>query len=190
MSAIRYMQISASLPDPFTITLPKLEYVMKGIKRVEAEKGVGIRQRLPVTPAILRKLKRVWQESGGETDTRMIWAACCLSFFAFLRIGKLTVPTESSFDPKVHLCMSDITVDDKRNPRLLRISIKQSKTDPFRKGVDLFVGRTSSDLCPVAAMLSYLERRGTGPGPLFKFSDGRFLTRAKVRSAQSRNRRL
>ena len=71
----------------------------------------------------------------------------------------------------------------------LRVTIKQSKTDPFRKGVDIFVGRTGTDICPVAAILSYLECRGSGPGPLFVFSSGRFLTRKRfvelVRAALS-----
>ena len=49
------------------------------------------------------------------------------------------------------------------------------------------MGRTGSDLCPVAALLSYLSVRGTQRGPLFLFEDGRFLTRVRfveaVRSA-------
>ena len=32
------------------------------------------------------------------------------------------------------------------------------------------------DICPVAAVLSYLQLRGASPGPLFRFSDGRPLT--------------
>ena len=61
----------------------------------------------------------------------------------------------------------------------MRVRIKQSKTDPFRKGVDLFLGRTGSDICPVAALLSYLACRGPRPGPLFIFADGRLLTRRR-----------
>jgi len=30
------------------------------------------------------------------------------------------------------------------------------KADPFRKGFTLFIGKVSSDLCPVSAMLAYL----------------------------------
>ncbi len=32
----------------------------------------------------------------------------------------------------------------------------------------------------MAAVLSYLEGRGNGPGPLFVFQDGRYLTRARL----------
>lgn len=61
----------------------------------------------------------------------------------------------------------------------MRVTIKQSKTDPFRKGISLFLGCTSSELCPVKAVLSYLECRGTSPGPLFRFKDGHPLTRQR-----------
>ena len=57
--------------------------------------------------------------------------------------------------------------------------IKASKTDPFRKGVSLFLGKTGSVLCPVAAIMDYLCVRGMSPGPLFQFSDGRMLTRQR-----------
>ena len=89
------------------------------------------------------------------------------------------MPSDSGFDPAVHLSVSDVAIDNARVPNTIRIRIKQSKTDPFRKGIDLFVGRTSSPLCPVAALLEYLHIRGMGPGPLFRYEDGRALTRAR-----------
>ena len=58
--------------------------------------------------------------------------------------------------------------------------IKQTKTDPFRKGISLYMRKTSSDLCPVAAMLNYLAVRGAKPGSLFIFKNGRFLTRDRL----------
>ena len=59
---------------------------------------------------------------------------------------------------------------------VLRVTLKQSKTDPFRKGICLFLGKTATNLCPVAAMLNYLVVRGSQDGPLFIFKDGSFLT--------------
>lgn len=80
----------------------------------------------------------------------MLWAACCLGFFAFLRVGEMTIPSDSEYDPEVHLSVGDIVVDDASKPSQVQIRIRQSKTDPFRQGVS---GRTGSDLCPVAALL-------------------------------------
>ena len=75
----------------------------------------------------------------------MVWAVCCLGFFAFLRVGEFTVPDDTSYDSGVHLSFGDIAIDDLNNPTVLQVSIKQSKTDPFRKGVTLYVGRTGVD---------------------------------------------
>ena len=156
MSGLRFYQIRAGYGDPFATVMLGLDYVLKSIKRVQAMSGSGARVCLPITPAILSKLKSVWLESASNPDTKLIWAACCLCFFAFLRVGEMTTPDAHSYDPGAHLCYADIALDDARKPSFMRVYIKQSKMDPFRRGIDLFVGRTGSDLCPVAALLDYL----------------------------------
>ena len=88
----------------------------------------------------------------------------------------MTVPSDNEFDPQTHLCVGDIALDDSRCPSMVRVTIKQSKTDPFNKGI---VGRTGTELCPVAALLDYLDVRGSTPGPLFIFVNGRLLTRQR-----------
>ena len=70
-------------------------------------------------------------------------------------------------------------MDSYDNPKVVKVRIKASKTDPYRLGVDIFLGRTHKDLCPVAAILSYMLQRGPGPGPLLKFADGKPLTRPR-----------
>ena len=87
------------------------------------------------------------------------------------------MPSDSFFDSEAHLCYSDITVDNSARPQVIKIIIKQSKTDPCRKGVDLFLGKTSADLCPVESLFTYLVIRGTKGGLLFIFKDGHLLTR-------------
>ena len=76
----------------------------------------------------------------------------------------------------VHLNFSGVAVDDPWSPAVIKVTIKQLKTDPFRNGVDLFMGKTNTDLYPVNALLKYLVIRGTQEGPLFRFEDGRLLT--------------
>jgi hypothetical protein len=76
-----------------------------------------------------------------------------------------------------HLTFQDVKVDNRESPQFLKVCIKRSKTDPFRQGVSVFLGRTNGPLCPVAAILSYMVWRGHGAGPFFTFSDGRYLTR-------------
>lgn len=68
----------------------------------------------------------------------------------------------------------DVAIDNYANPSTMRIRVK---ADQLRKGIDLYVGRTRDGLCPVAAMLAFLSRRGMTPGPLFCFPGGRPLSR-------------
>ena len=109
--------------------------------------------RLPITPLILETIGRSLNGYTDRYEQLLVWAACCLGFFAFMRSGELTVPTGSIFDCTIHLTPRDITVDDLQRPTMLKIHVKSSKTDPTRKGVDLFVSRTGNSLCPVVAML-------------------------------------
>ena len=103
----------------------------------------------------------------------MLWAASCLAFFAFLRVGEFTAPGVSQFDDKVHLSVSDMSVDRHDAPAMILINLKQTKTDQLRKGVTVALGKTNkSPLCPVSALLSYLVVRGTAPGPLFIWANG------------------
>ena len=87
----------------------------------------------------------------------------------------------------IGLCLSEFQRCVGGLHRLLRVRIKASKTDPFRVGVDIFVGKTGNKLCPVTAVLSYMVRRGPSPGPFFRFANGVPLTRprfvAKVKDA-------
>ena len=55
----------------------------------------------------------------------------------------MTTPTDSEYDPAVHLSFGDVAVDDRVQPMVIRVAIQLSKTDPFRKGIlHLVIGRT------------------------------------------------
>ena len=64
-----------------------------------------------------------------------MWAACCTAFFSFLRCSEFTVPLLKEHDPDSHLSLADISFDSRIEPSMVRIHIKQSKTDPFRQSV-------------------------------------------------------
>ena len=73
----------------------------------------------------------------------MLWAACCTCFFGFLRSGEITVPSAGEYDPGAHLSYGDVTLDSRESPTMAQVNIKASKTDPFRKGVSIYIGRTN-----------------------------------------------
>ena len=90
---------------------PRLEYIVKGFRR-RAAQGGG-RPRLPVTLAILRGLKGVWLLEPDWFTASMLWAAACLCFFGFLRFGEVVVLSDAGFDPTVHLCFEDVSIDSR-----------------------------------------------------------------------------
>ena len=117
--------------DPWIGDMPRLEQVLKGIKRQYAKKSPPQRPRLPMTPEVLAKIKAIWSKDPSKFDHVMLWAACCLCYFAFLRSGKITVPLESAYDSSTHLNMSDVSVNSVVNPSVVKVQIKASKTDLF-----------------------------------------------------------
>lgn len=156
---------------------------IRGIKISQFKKGRAPKQKLPITPKILRQVKGVWKDINKGYDETMWWAASVVCFFGFMRAGELLVSTKDGFDPANHLTLGEIATDDKQSPSFIQISLKTSKTDPFGKGVDLTIGQTADDLCPVEAMFNYLQWRGAREGPLFIKQDGSPLTKpAFVRS--------
>ena len=60
-----------------------------------------------------------------------------------------------------------MAVNNQLNPTMVKIHLRQSKTDQFGKGCDVVLGRTNAKLCPVAAVLGFLSRRGNQPGAFF-----------------------
>ena len=179
LAGVRHLHIREGCGDPFVPVLHRLHYVMRGIKRAQGCGADGRRERLPITPSILRKMREVWSNDAANLDFIMLWAACCLAFCGFLSAGEMTVPSDASFDPQVHLTWGDVSVDDPMDPRVLGVRIKASKTDPFRQGITIFLGKVASDLCPVSAVLAYMVAKRTRSGPLFAFRDGRPLTRQR-----------
>ena len=180
LAAVRQLHVQRGLRMPSGDHMPRLAQVLRGIKiRTASEGGQGSRQpRLPITPETLRQIKATWEKDHINNDKVMLWAAFTLCFFSFMRSGELCCTSSGTFDQSRDLTPHDISVDDARNPQTMKVHLKYSKTDPFKEGTDIFLARTNDELCPVAAMLSWLVLRGKEDGPLFQFQSGVPLTRS------------
>ena len=108
-------------------------------------------------------------------DNVMLGAAATLCFF---RSGEITVPAISAFNERRHLAWGDVAVDRANPPALIKIHLKHSKCDQLGNGVDVVVGRTGTDVCPVTLTLRYVKERGPTAGPFFLRQDGTPLTKA------------
>ena len=138
LSAVRSLHVDESLPDPLVGCL-QLRRVLRGIKR---HQGSNQPKRQPITSDLMRVIHRSLDFS--SHNHTMLWAACCIGFFGFLRAGEFTV--NAPFDPAIHLSVNDIQADSLSNPKSFRILIKCPKTDPFRQGCFVYIGTGGQDL--------------------------------------------
>ena len=116
----------------------------------------------------------------------MLWAACTTCFFGFLRSGEIVTPSQKEYDPGVHLSYGDVTVDNPADSHVVQVNIKASKTDPIRKGVSIFLGRTDMALCPVAAITAYLAIRGGDSRPVLQIPKWTHIVQREVRDQSER----
>jgi len=90
LAAIPYMQIILGLPEPRAFSsLPHLWLVQTGIQCTHLQRvSFPPRVRLPVTSAILTRIKAHWSGKASDPDITMLWAAACLCFFGFSSIRR------------------------------------------------------------------------------------------------------
>lgn len=139
-----------------------LSSILKGLRR---HKGDSTSQKLPITCHILKGILTLLDLSRPFDLT--FWAACLVGFFSFFRKSNLLVPSLQMFDPKKHLCQSDVNF----SPSGAILSIRWSKTIQFQQRVlQIPLPRiANSPFCPSGALLLCINRltRQKTPLPLF-----------------------
>lgn len=111
------MHPSHGFQDPLR-NAPRLDLALKGLRRRKPRAGDT---RLPITPWVLSRIEQTLVSHFEPCDQQMLWAACWLGFFTFMRSGELTVPEGARFDAGLHLTLRDVAVNDFNNPSALRI---------------------------------------------------------------------
>ena len=168
LCAVRNLHIESGLPNPMD-QLYRLPHLLRGIKRLYSQEK---RTRLPITPSILLSFRTLlnlqWH------DHIMLWTAMLVAFFAFLRSAEL-----------VALTVGDISTCTSSIPSPLPtyiLSIRASKTDPFRRGCQIRLAPSGHPLlCPAKALMDYLHRtRLSQSSTLFVWASGTTLCRATL----------
>ena len=155
LAAVRLYHIEHGAPDPTADDL--LQLVCRGIRRIQ---GDNQRTRLPVTVNVMRSLKEQLRQSIFTThEQRMLWCAFTIAFYGFLRVSEYT-----------NLRWSDVTCSVDH----LSITLKQSKTDPFRRGCTIKIFETKSSTCPHRAFKLHRKLSGNPATSAHVFQAGRF----------------
>lgn len=141
--------------------LDRLSACLRAVKRIQ---GTPSPKRLPITGDLLHLMC-----SSLQNDMMFSQFTCCLlhavftiAFYGFLRCGEFTV--DGPFDPAFHLCIQD--VEFCTDPRKVLLTLKASKTDPFRQGVTIQLFAINGITCPYTALQNYYLLRLQHHAPL------------------------
>ena len=170
LAGIRLAHLELGHSDPKVDE--SLRLVIRGIRRMQ---GDSCRQRLPITIDLLRTLKQQIRISNYSLlEQRLLWAAFTTAFYGFLRVSEFT----SSSSDATTLRWSDISLSSSTQT----ISLRQSKTDPFRRGHALSISATNTSTCPVRALKQYSRMIPVAQQFGSLFSAGQFspLSKAQV----------
>ena len=173
LAALRFFSV---VHGYVTTKCNQLYLVLRGIKRSQGLKFKRPK-RLPMTPSLLHTIKfNLFQSSYKYEDKCMMWAAMSIAFFGLLRVSEYTCEKVNYFLPETTLCVDDVSCGN----NWATINVKASKTDVFRVGVKIRLAANFTNLCPVQALLQYLQNRPSQGGPFFIFTNGRYLRRIDV----------
>ena len=182
LAAVKHLHFQHNYDLPLN-QFNHLQYLLRGIKRYQ---GTITRERKPITPAHLQLFYNLLHPAESHNvDTKMLWAATCLAFFGFMRVSEFTCNSPTDAEGSLNKC--DVSFfPSLTSPAFMKVVLKSSKTDPFRKGITITIGRTNNIICPVVALQQYMCLAKNKIGPLFQYQNGRFLTRTDF-TAEVRN---
>lgn len=159
LNVIRLLHLESGIQNPMEDS-HHLSTLLKGIKK---DKGVVIKQALPITPHLLLKLRSVLDLSAPYWAT--LWASCLIAFFAFLRKSNLFM----SRDHKHYLIVSNLQIMGGQ----LCIVLNSTKTIQFKERQILLPlpSVPNHPLCPTTAIKHMLDLSPSQQGgdPLLQF---------------------
>ena len=174
---IRYNYlVQTSYPVIDISALPRLHAALTCIKRLQ---GTDKLQKRPITRQLMGRILSYLPSLVKDNYTVVLLkAVLTCSFMGFLRCGEFCV--KQTYDPNINLSLEDLIF----YPDRASLTLKQSKTDPFRKGVTINLYATKNDLCPRSALLAYIKLRNAkfplfvlAGSPLFLTAAARPMTR-------------
>ena len=171
LSAIGYAHKLAGVNDPTETAI--IRQILKGYRKLAPVRDV----RLPITLPILRQLVASFQHTTESAyQFKMFSAMCYIAFFAFLRIGEITV-NGSDQSNLIRLNQLSRLMTTQGQVVALQLTIYKYKHStngrPFV--IDIF---QEESCCPVKAVLAFISVRGTTSGPLFCWPGGAPIKRS------------
>ena len=92
---------------------------------------------------------------------------------------ELLPASQTAFHPAKNLAWGDIAVDNHADPTMVQVHLKVSKCDQYGSGSGVVLGRIGNSLCPVSALMQYINLRGSQTGPFFIDSSQAVITKQR-----------
>lgn len=166
VSAIGYYHRLAELSDPTKVTY--IVEMFKGYSKL----GRTHDSRLPVTLPILSRLAQVSSNiCTSHYDHVMFKAMCSLAFYAFLRIGEITVDKKTLGSHTIQISNLFKVLGPSKQVESLTLYFRDFKHRYNEPPVSISIAKQTG-LCPVQSMIDYLKVRGSSEGPIFITSSG------------------
>ena len=160
---------------------PGVSFIVKKLLGAIKKGKTAKDSRLPITKFMLDSLLTKLPLVKGESASNMTFRAMfLLAFYAFLRVGEITIRNASE-DPAKLIQVQDVVLlaDSKGEVKELRLCINNWKSQIPGVPFSLTILAQPGKFCPVLALNNYLRMRGTRSGPLFVNADKSPITRSK-----------
>ena len=161
LNIVRILHLEASLPNPLHQNWV-LNSVLTGIKR---HKGASVQQKLPITPAILLKIRATLHLE--QPRDIVFWCVCVVAFYGLLRKSNILPNGRRAFNAEIHLTRNNLYI----TPLGYYLSVNWSKTNQFRerKVTVPLPYLHNHPLCPAKAITNLLALHPHAPlqSPLF-----------------------
>lgn len=168
LTGFRSAHVDMGYTDLGVFHNPMLQRIIAVIRRLRGE--AGTKERRPITRDVVLRILTFCNENTWTGAN--LYAAFCLAFAGFLRIGELTCSADDRVEPEFatwFLARRSVALHDD----YLELSLPASKTDNFRRGLTILTASAADEECPVAAS-RHLFHCFPGPrlAPLFNMGSG------------------
>ena len=165
ISAIGYVHKVCNVNDPTSQFI-----VQKVLASINKEYGKSD-SRLPITQFILaRLLDSVDKVLSSIYHATLLKAMFLIAFYGLFRVGEITIQSSGV----VSLNMDQIQIFKDR----FELKITKFKNNLTNKPFDIVIHKLDSPYCPYLGLLKYLQLRKLDNGPLFRFPDGKPVSRS------------